>query len=210
MGFEYALVPSLVKAVKNALVWEEPVISPAKQRKFFKQLSKERHYFPFLTEVGAIIFEEWGKMDKKSSMQSKIAKLYPFKEEEVKHLESAPLVDAALMRLVRYVTLPLEDTVSFKDPLERRIDADLKRIYLTAGTVCKPALALAAVSKALEAWSDNVNDSLRGISEEVAKSSPIQEIRLASAFLGEVSIDIVRLVARVMLSSVTARRALWL
>ena len=76
----------------------------------------------------------------------------------MKHLDSTPLVDAALMRLVRYVTLPLEDTVSFKDHLERRIDSDLKRIYLTAGSVCKPIMALAAVSKALEAWSDNVND----------------------------------------------------
>lgn len=86
-------------------------------------------------------------MDKKSSMQSKNLKLYPFREEEVKHLESAPLVDAALMRLIRYVTLPLEDTVSFKDPLERRrIDSDLKRIYLMAGMACKPVLALATVS----------------------------------------------------------------
>lgn len=55
-------------------------------------------------------------MEKKSFMLPKILKLYAFKEEEVRHLESAPLVDAALMRLVRYVTLPLEDTVSFKIP----------------------------------------------------------------------------------------------
>lgn len=53
-------------------------------------------------------------MNKKSSVQSKTLKLYPFREEKVKHLELAPLVDVALMRLVRYVTLPLEDTVSFQ------------------------------------------------------------------------------------------------
>lgn len=35
-------------------------------------------------------------------------------------------------------------------------------------------------------------------------------LRLASSFLGEASIDIIRLVARVMLSAVTAKRALWL
>lgn len=70
-------------------------------------------------------------------MLSKMSKLYPFKEEEVKHLESAPLVDATVMRLVRYVTLPLEDTVSFKDALDRQIDSDLKRIYLTTGMACK-------------------------------------------------------------------------
>lgn len=183
---------------------------PPKQRKFFKQLNKERQYFPFLSELGDVISEEWSKMDKKSSMQSKVLKLYPFKEEEVKHLESAPLVDAALMRLARYVTLPLEDTASFKDPLERRIDSDLKRVYLTSGMACKPVLAIAAVSKALESWSDNVDEFLRGISTETAKDSPIQEIRLASAFLGEASIDVIRLMSRVMLAAVSERRALWL
>ncbi|XP_073465175.1 uncharacterized protein [Aquarana catesbeiana] len=181
-----------------------------KVRKIFKQLNKERQYFPFLTELGDIISDEWGKMDKKSSMQSKILKLYIFREEEVKHLESAALVDAALMRLVRYVTLPLEDIFSFKDPLEIRIDSDLKRIYLTVGMACKPVLAIAVVSKAMETWSDSVDETLRGISSDVARSSPIQEIRLASAFLREASVDVIRLVARVMLKALSARHALWL
>lgn len=184
--------------------------APAKQRKFFKQLKKERVSFPFFAELGEVITDEWGKVEKKNSLLSKIQRLYPFKEEEVKHLESAPLVDAAVMRLVRHVTLPLEDTVSFRDALDRRIDSDLKRVYLTAGMACKPALALAAMSKAMETWSDSVDETLRGVSEEVARSSPVQELRLASAFLGEASIDIIRLVARVMLSAVTAKRALWL
>lgn len=209
LGFEYALIPSLVKAVREALSWEDPVTSPPKQRTFFKQLNKERQYFPFLSELGGIISDKWSKMDKKSSMQSKVLKLYPFKE-EVKHLESAPLVDAALMRLVRYITLPLKDTVSFKDPLERWIDSDLKSIYLRTGMACKPVLAVAAVSKAMEIWSDSVDETLRGISSEVAKSSPIQEIRLASAFLGKASIDGICLMSRVMLAAVTARYALWL
>ena len=128
----------------------------------------------------------------------------------MKHIDSAPTVDAALMRLVKHVTLPLEDSVSFKDALDRRIDTDLKKIYLSAGMACKPALALAATSKAMEAWVDSVEATLQSVSEEVARSSAIQELRLATAFLGEASIDIIRLAARVMLSSVTAKRALWL
>lgn len=41
MGFEYTLVPSLVKSVREALNWEDPVTSPPKQRKFFKQFNKK-------------------------------------------------------------------------------------------------------------------------------------------------------------------------
>ena len=89
------------------------------------------------------------------------------------------------MRMVRYVTLPLEVTVSFRDGLERKIETDLKRIYITAGMTCKPALALTALSKAMEVWADDIDASLRSISEELARSSSIHGLRLALAFLGE-------------------------
>lgn len=49
--------------------------------------------------------------------QSHLAKLYPFKKENVKHLEDPPIVDAVLMHLARHVTLLLDDAVSFKDIL---------------------------------------------------------------------------------------------
>lgn len=57
---------------------------------------------------------------------------------------------------------------------------------------------------------ENVDTVLRSVSEEVARSSAMQELKLASVFLGEASIDIICLLAWVMLSSITANRALWL
>lgn len=93
-----------------------------------------------------------------------------FLYEDVKHLDTAPLVNAAVMLLAKCVTLPLEDAMSFKDGLERRIDLDLKIIYTMAGMACKPALALAATSKAMEVWMENVDTALRNVSEVVAKS----------------------------------------
>ncbi|XP_073453930.1 uncharacterized protein [Aquarana catesbeiana] len=162
---------------------------------------------PVMSGLGEVIFDEWGKVEKKNSMLSKVLKLYPFKEEEVKHLEWN--LDAAVMRLVKHVTLPLENTVSLWDAMDRRIDSDLKQVYLTAGMACKPALALAAMSKAMEICTENVNETLRNVSEELVRSLPIQDLKLASNFLGEPSIHI-RLVARVMLSAVTAKRTLWL
>lgn len=107
-GFDFSLVPQLLRAVKYALRWEETVEAPSKQRKYFKHLKKERPNFPFLGELGKIFSDEWGKVETKNVLISKVAKMYPFKSEEVKHLELAPLIDAALMRLVRHVTLPLE------------------------------------------------------------------------------------------------------
>lgn len=52
---------------------------------------------------------------------------------------------------------------------------------------------------------ENVDIVLNSISEEVTRSSAVQELKLASVFLGEVSIDIIHLVAQVILSSVMAK-----
>lgn len=151
-------------------------------------------------ELKDVIMEGWGKVDRKKSLSSKTSRLYPFKAKDVKHLENAPLVDAALMRLAKHVSV--EDAMSFKDGLERRIDQDLKRIYEFAGIACKTALA--AMSKAMEAWTENMNLVLRCVSEEVSRGSAVQELKLASAFLGEASIDIIHLLAWAILSLVTA------
>lgn len=48
-----------------------------------------------------------------------------------------PRVAALLQRLACHITLPLEDPVSFRDPMDRRVDMDLKRLYSVAGADLK-------------------------------------------------------------------------
>lgn len=57
---------------------------------------------------------------------------------------------------------------------------------------CKPALAPVAMSKAMEAWTENVDLVLRGILEEETRDSAVQELKLASAFLVGATIDMIR------------------
>lgn len=68
------------------------------------------------------------------------------------HGDDQSEVNAALMRLARYVTLLLDDVVSFTNVLGRNVD--LEKVYLTAGWACKPLVALVAISKATEVWID--------------------------------------------------------
>ena len=49
-------------------------------------------------------------------------------------LDSPPTVDAAVVRLAKNVTLPMEDSSSFKDLMDRKIDLDLRKAYQAAGT----------------------------------------------------------------------------
>lgn len=95
--------------------------------------------------------------------------------------------------------------MSFKGSLKRRIILELKRIYVTAGMACKPSLALAAMSKAMEVWTEYVHTVLKSISEEVARSLAVQELKLALVFLSEASIDIIRLVAWIILLFMLAK-----
>lgn len=45
-----------------------------------------------------VIQEEWEKVDKKGSLINRFNKMYPFKSEEMRSLETPPIVDAAVMR----------------------------------------------------------------------------------------------------------------
>lgn len=54
----------------------------------------------------------------------------------------------------------------------------MKWIYLTAGMARKPVKALAAVSKAMETWSDSIDETLIGISSEKTNTVMLYERRL--------------------------------
>lgn len=56
--------------------------------------------------------------------------------------------------------LPMDDAVSFKDSSKRKIDTELKKIYTSARSACKPSLALTSVAKATGAWAQIVEAEL--------------------------------------------------
>lgn len=62
--------------------------------------------------------------------------LYPLAETDTQSLDLMPVVDAAVVRLAKNITLPMEDSASFKDPLARRINADPTRGYMASGAAC--------------------------------------------------------------------------
>ncbi|XP_077306678.1 ubiquitin-conjugating enzyme E2 U isoform X2 [Lithobates pipiens] len=208
-GFDFSLVEPFARSVKEAIGWEDIISEPQKTRKYFPNLKRQPESFPFIEELGDLIKDKW-ESDKRPSIANRLAKMYPMDESKVKPLVNAPIVDSSLMRLARHVTLPIEDAVSFKDVLDRKMDLELKKAYSMAGGSCRPAITTAAVARAISGWATKLEkDLLEGTEMEKLVSS-LQEIRLAGDFVAEASVDIIRSSARTMLASVTARRALWL
>ncbi|XP_040186348.1 uncharacterized protein LOC120936046 [Rana temporaria] len=207
-GFSFSLVSPFIQAVKSAISWKEDD-PPQEATSYFPFLKRKQILFPLMGEISQIILNEWAKPDKKFSL-TRLNKLYPLPESGTQALNSMPVVDASVVRLAKNVTLPMEDSTSFKDPIDRRIDLELKRSYLAAGAACKPAIALTSVSNAIRSWTDNIETALRQNvpTEDVIKA--LEELRLSADFVGVAAIDTIRCSARSMLHSVMAKRALWL
>lgn len=85
-------------------------------------------------------------------MHNRGAKLYLFGAKDPALLDTIPKVDASLQRLAHHITLLIEDLASFKDPLDQKIDTDLKRIYSVARAACRSSVALISLAATLKVW----------------------------------------------------------
>ncbi|KAM4722984.1 uncharacterized protein WCC33_009181 [Rhinophrynus dorsalis] len=86
------------------------------------------------TEKIELVLEEWKNPDKKSAVSRKFAKLYPFSEAALAQWAQPPKVDAPMSRLSKFNVLLVEDASVFKDWNDRKLEAFLKAIFVTAGT----------------------------------------------------------------------------
>lgn len=58
------------------------------------------------------------------------------------------------------MSLPLEDSTTFCDPMDRWADSDLKRTYLNTGAAYRPAIMLTSISRALNVWVTDIEMAL--------------------------------------------------
>lgn len=166
--------------------------------------------FPFMEEIWELMEDEWEKPERIAKIQNRFTKLYPFNPLDASFWESVPRIDAALQCLARHVSLLLEDSSTFRDLMDRKTDAGLKNIYTVAGAACCPSITLTSISRAVKVWVTNVETALRAGVETAKVIEALEELNLTAAFLAESSIDLVRLLARLMTHAVPTKRALWL
>lgn len=71
-------------------------------------------------------------------------------------------------------------------------------------------MALAFISKAMDTW---IQYSEVAVENDLGKAKILAyfpNLRLTASFMAEVSIDLIKALAKTMLSAVTGRKALWL
>lgn len=72
-------------------------MAPPKIQKYFPNLKRELEYFPFIEELEDLIKDEGERLDKRSNLNNRLAKLYPLEKLKVNLLIHPPVVDASLM-----------------------------------------------------------------------------------------------------------------
>ncbi|XP_041419428.1 lamina-associated polypeptide 2, isoforms alpha/zeta-like isoform X2 [Xenopus laevis] len=208
--FDMSLVEPLIKAVRAQLELPEKAEQQTSSSNPFKFLKRERSTFPLHEVIKEIILKEWEKTDAKFPIPPRVQKLYPFTAEEEIIWEKTPKVDAAVSRLSSKTLLPVEDVMSFLNPMDRKMESSLKKTYLALGATCRPALALTSVARAMQMWLQNVELALKeGVNRRDIIES-LAELKLGTDFVTEASVDMVRSSSRAMALSIAARRALWL
>lgn len=103
-----------------------------------------------MTEVKELIEEKWERPDQKANL------LNPMKSVDTCLWDTPPGVNTSLLCLECHVSLPLENSVTFKHPMYQRVDADLRKSYAMMAFAFHPVIALTLVSKALKTWVSSV------------------------------------------------------
>lgn len=90
------------------------------------------------------------------------------------------------------------------------MDADMRKVYTSTGSACRPVLALTSVARAIRTWTEKAERDLRAGAKVTSILKSMTDIKYAGDFVGKEAIDSLCCSARVMLFSVMSRRALWL
>ncbi|XP_041425047.1 uncharacterized protein LOC121395520 [Xenopus laevis] len=209
-NFDLAVIDPLIKAVRQTLTFPMEPAKLSSADKLFPSLKKRSVCFPVHASIKDIIMAEWEKTEKRPQTAGKCLKKYQFAEEDSKFWDSSPKVDAAVVRLARKTTLPVDDAAAFREPMEKKIEFNLKKSFGAAGAACRPAVALTSVSRALKVWLAEVEEAISSNVKRPKVLEMLADCKLAVDFMSEASIDLVHFMARSLALSVAARRALWL
>lgn len=136
-----------------------------------------------MEEMKDLIKQEWKKTEKRFSTNC-LNTFYPLQESEIALFETPPVVDVSIVCLAKNITLPMEDSASFKDIMDIGILLNLKK-----GAACRSAIALTSVAIGIRVWTQNI---AAAINEGVPKEDfihALDEVQMSAHFIGEAVID---------------------
>ncbi|XP_077116964.1 uncharacterized protein LOC143794011 [Ranitomeya variabilis] len=204
-------VDSLIKAVRSTMGCPDEKGKKSAQDIMFAGLGqRKRRSFPTIPTIKELVKKEWEKQHTRGFLPSSAKRRYPFSDEELSSWQKIPKVDAAVASTSKQSVLPVEDSGTLTDPLDRKAEALLKRSWEANTGAFRPAIASTCTARSLLVWTEQLEEQIRGGASRNTILSKIPLMKDAVAFLADASVDSLRLTARSAGLVNTARRALWL
>ncbi|XP_077107227.1 uncharacterized protein LOC143764961 [Ranitomeya variabilis] len=189
-------IDNLVRSVCNTMGIEDTKIPKTPQDVMFAGLSeRKKPSFPVIPAIKNVVKKEWESQGQRG-LPSSSKRRYPFNDEDFSIWLKAPKVDAAVASTSKKSLLPVEDSGSLQDPLDRKADTILKRAWESCTGAFRPAISATCTARSMLVWLNDLEEGLKsGLSRDRLISS-IPLIRGATAFLADSSADSIRLAAK--------------
>ncbi|XP_053570896.1 lamina-associated polypeptide 2, isoforms alpha/zeta-like [Bombina bombina] len=167
--------------------------------------------FPIPKRVADIVNKEWERPGIPFVPPPIFKKLFPMVDPRKDLWQSVPKVEGAVSTLNKRTTIPIEDSCAFKDPMDKKLEGLLKKMFVQQGYLLQPISCIVPVTTAAYFWFDElikVLDSDSPPYEEIMDR--INALKLANAFTLDATLQLARLAAKNSGFAIVARRALWL
>ncbi|XP_041441257.1 lamina-associated polypeptide 2-like [Xenopus laevis] len=196
----------LLREMLATLEIKDETTATSKADKVLGVQPKKSRVFPVFRSVAQIIDNEWSKPDHRLTLTQRFLSTYPIPADHQKVWDRAPKVDSAIARLSKNTTLPTEDA-AFKDPMDKKMEASLRKGYTHATAILRPAVASAGLARTARFWCQEL---LHKPLPPEELQEELQRLSSALAFLSDAAMDTVKLAAKTSVDTTVARRALWL
>ncbi|XP_053555639.1 myotubularin-related protein 12 [Bombina bombina] len=132
--------------------------------------SRSEEVFPVPDRAKEIIEQEWEKPGVFFTSSPVFKKMFPVDSSITKVWSSVPKVEGAISTLAKRTTIPVVDSWAFKDPMDKKMEAYLKKMYAHLGLQWQPVVCIATVTSATSYWFEALTDSLH-------EETPLDEIQ---------------------------------
>ncbi|XP_069827931.1 uncharacterized protein [Dendropsophus ebraccatus] len=201
----------LLNAVRKAMDITDIEEQITKQDAMFAGLRpKRKRAFPVHESIKNMILDEWKEPEKRLFIPKEFRSRFPFEEEDTKLWLESPKIDIQVAKVVKKTSLPFEDASQLKDPIDRKMDSLLRRSWDASAAAINPNIAATTVARSLFLWLEELEKRIEDKTSREELLSSVPMLKLATAYLVDISAESVRFAAKAAALTNSSRRALWL
>ncbi|XP_073406414.1 uncharacterized protein [Dendrobates tinctorius] len=153
---------NLVRSVRNTMGLCDVKEPKTPQEIMFAGIAQKKiKAFPVVPAIKELVKKEWERQGLRAFIPVASKLKYPFDDDELASWSKPPKVDAAVASTSRRSSLPVEDTGSLYDPLDRKADTFLRRSWEACIGTFKPAIAATCTARSIIVWLYELEDKIK-------------------------------------------------